>query len=300
MNPLTGTRMQPEEAVLTIGNENLKPSTADTWLAGFLYSPKFVKGLSVGANYYNIQQENIPFESAQYVVNQWWAAGGPNNANNPFGPNAGRSPQNPLGSQVELRSDGEFYQIRNVGPINSGERKTDGIDLLASYSLETDFGTFTLSGQATRVLTFEQENFPGAGTVDYLGKFWGTGAALEEVGFPEWRAVLTLSYEYKRWNGAIAWNFVNGYTEDASLNNFSYPGSADPSEYDPREVRDYNTFDVRLGYKIPWLELDFLAGINNVFDEQPPLVTSTFGDGYDRSVADIRGRMWFINFSKTF
>jgi len=292
-NPVTGLRLQPTEAVLTIGNPGLKPSESDSYLIGFVYAPEPVKGLSVGANYYNIKQDNIPFASAQYVVNQWYAAG-PGNVNNPYGANAQPSPENPLGSQVELTPTGDLYQVRNVGPINSGQRKTDGVDILASQEFQTDFGKFTLAGQATRTLTFEQENFPGAGTIDYLGRYWGPGAALADTGFPKWRAVVSLSYEWKRWNAAMSWNYTAGYTEDENGTDF------DPDYGSPRQVRDYNTFDLRLGYKIPGIDLDVLFGINNLFDEQPPQVTSTFGDGYDRTLTDLRGRMWFINVSKTF
>jgi iron complex outermembrane receptor protein len=291
-----GQKFQPTEAVLTVGNPNLKPSEAESYLIGFVWSPDALKGFKVGANYYRIDQSKIPFQSAQYIVNQWFAAGGEDNASNPYGPTAGPSAQNPLGAQVELNSDGSLFQVRNVGPINSGNRNTDGIDLIISQELNTDIGKFTLSGQATRVLTFKQENFPGAGTVDYLGKFWASGAALEEVGFPEWRANITLSWEWERFNAAIAWNYTDGYTEDASGLNFD----GAPGDLAPTGVPSYQTVDLRVGYKIPKLEANLMFGINNLFDEAPPLVTSTFGDGYDRSIGDIRGRMYFVSLSKTF
>ena len=300
-NPYTGLREQPEDAVLTIGNPNLKPAEADTYLVGFVYTPDFAKGLTVGANYYNIEQTAIPFQSAQYIVNQWYAYG-PTNPDNPYDYDAQPSSVNPLGAQVELTGTDELRQIRNVGSINTGERKTDGIDLLASYEFSTDFGKFTISGQATRVLTFEMEDFPGSGSVDYLGRYWPSGAVLADTGFPEWRANMALNYEWEDWNAAIAWNFTQGYTEDLSGYNFDPSAAWDPAVDGPRyrEVRDYNTFDVRVGYRIPSIEVELMVGCNNVFDEQPPRVVTSFESNIDRSLVDLRGRMWFINVSKTF
>src|SRR5450759_3722261 len=88
------------------------------------------------------------------------------------------SAQNPLGSQVAMNVDGSLQQIRNVGPINTGARLTDGIDLFGSYDLDTEMGKFTADTSWTNVRTFEMENFPGAGMINYLGKYWGSGSAL--------------------------------------------------------------------------------------------------------------------------
>ena len=293
LNPLTGSKIQPSDAVYTIGNPELKPSEAETWLIGAVYSPQWLKNFSIGGNYYRIEQTGIPFASAQYVVNQWAAAGADANPNNPYGANALPSPANPLGAQVILDEQGELQQINNVGPINTGERFTDGIDLLASQGFVTDIGTFTLAGQATRILTFEQENFPGAGKVRYLDRYFTTGAAMDNVGFPEWRANVTLSYEWERLTAAIAWNFVGGYDEDVSQGNYE-------SDPEIRRVDDYITWDVRLGYRVPVVEVDLAVGINNILDEEPSLVQSSFEGNYDRSIGDIRGRMYFISASKTF
>lgn len=288
LNPVTGTLEQPTEAVLTIGNPDLKPTESDTWLIGGTYSPDFIKGFTIGVDYYRIEQEGIPFQSADYIVNQWYLAG-PSSANNPWRSDALPSAANPLGSQVELNADGSLYQIRNVGSINSGKRLTDGIDFTVSQRFETDWGNITLSGLATWMLTFEQEDFPGAGSIDYLGQWWPLGAALSETGYPEWRANVSLLYEYKRWTGTFAWNYTEGYDE---------PGSE--GSWDARRVNDYNTFDLRIGFKIPKIETDLLVGVNNLFDEEPPLVYGSFENNYDRAVADVRGRTFFISLSKTF
>lgn len=293
-NPITGDREQPENAVLTIGNPELEPTTTETWMIGTVVEPRALKGFSFGADYYRIEQNGIPFASSQYVVNQWAAAGGVTNPTNPYAANALPSPGNPLGAQVEADATGYITQIRNVGPINTGTRFTDGFDLFASQKIETDVGTFTLAGQATRVLSFEQENFPGAGSIDYLGRFWGPGAVLDNTGFPEWRANLTLQYNYKRFMFTFGWNYVDGYEEDTTAQDFA----AEDSEI--REVRSYNTFDARVGYRLPWAEADLMVGVNNMFDETPPLVISSFENAYDRRVGDLRGRMFFVMLTKEF
>ena len=286
LNPVTGTLEQPTAAVLTVGNPNLKPTKSDTWLIGGEYSPSFLKGFTIGLDYYRIEQNGIPFQSADYILNQWYLAG-PSNPGNPFRSDASPSGVNPLGAQVELNADGSLYQIRNVGPINSGKRLTDGIDITVSQRFETDWGNITLSGLATRMLTFQQEDFPGAGTIDYLGKWWPSGAALSETGYPEWRANVSLMYEYKRFTGTFAWNYTEGYDEPEG-------------SWDARRVSDYHTFDLRLGFKIPKIETDLLVGVNNLFDVSPPLVNGSFENSYDRAVGDIRGRTFFVSLSKTF
>jgi iron complex outermembrane receptor protein len=295
-NPYTALREQPEDAVLEIGNRGLKPIEAESMMIGGVFEPDFLKGFTLGVDYYRIKQTGIPFSSAQYIVNQWYLYNplNPRDPTNPFGPTAAPSAVNPLGAQVELNTSDEISQIRNVGPINSGTRLTDGIDVNVAKRFETDIGTFTLAGQATRILTFEQEDFPGAGAIDYLGRYWPNGAALDDVSFPEWRANVTLTYEYKRWTAAFAWNYVCSYEEDPSAEAFVGPDSY------IRKVDAYNSFDLRLGFKIPKVEADLMVGVNNLLDEMPPLVESSFENGYDRRVGDIRGRMVFVSLSKEF
>ncbi len=285
LNPVTGTRTQPEDGVYYVGNPSLKPSESDSYLVGAVFSPKAVQNLTLGINYYRIEETGIPFESAQYIVTQWADAGGEDNASNPFGPTAAPSAANPTGAQVEVAPSGELAVVRNVGPINSGERMTDGIDLFASYKFETAIGEFSPSLSWTRVLSFEQEDFPGAGTIDYLGQYWGSGAALGNYGFPKWKGSVGLDWSFKSFGASLSYNYTDGYLEN---------------ENDMNKVPAYETFDLRLSYRLPWWETTIAVGVNNLFDEDPPLVLTSFESNIDRAVSDIRGRMVFAELSSKF
>lgn len=286
LNPVTKIRTQATRGSIFIGNPNLKPAKSDTYLVGAVYSPNSVKGLTVGINYYRIKESAIPFTSDQYIVNQWFAAG-PTNASNPFGPNAARSAQNPLGSQVEMNVDGSLNQVRNVGPINTGARLTDGIDLFGSYDFNTQVGKFTLDASWTNVRTFEMENFPGAGMINYLGKYWGSGSALGNYGFPKWKGSSGITWKKSSYTAGINYSYVDGYLEDENNNN---------------RVPSFGAFDVRASYRFPswgW-GIQMNVGVNNVFDRQPPYVATSFENQYDRAIGDIRGRVWFVELSKRF
>ena len=297
-NPITGIRTQPQNGVLSVNNPNLKPEEADNWLIGGKWSPNFLKGFTVGLDYYRIVQKGIPFASEQFIVNQWALNGGAGNAANPYGAAAVPSAVNPLGAQVALDpTTGDIDQIRNVGPINTGSRKTDGLDLTLTQEIESSVGKFTLTGNATKVLSFSMENFPGSTPIDYLGSFWASGAALADVGFPEYRATMSLAWEFERYYAALAWNYTSGYREDESGQNFETIDGNPPSI---REGRDYHTFDLRTRYTIPKVEANLSFGINNLFDERPPAFFSAFESNVDRQYADLRGRFYYMELSKKF
>ena len=44
----------------------------------------------------------------------------------------------------------------------------------------------------------------------------------------------------------------------------------------------------------------FTVGVQNVFDSDPPFVGGAFENGYDESLADIKGRFYYIQVKKKF
>jgi len=41
-------------------------------------------------------------------------------------------------------------------------------------------------------------------------------------------------------------------------------------------------------------------GMQNVFDSDPPFAGVAFGNGYDASLADVKGRFWYLQLTKRF
>ncbi len=297
-NPITGLRAQPLNGVILSNNPNLKPQEAENWLIGAKFAPNFVKGFTVGLDYYKITQSRIPTSSAQYAVNQWALAGGSGNPNNPYGAAATPSSANPLGAQVEIDpTTGDIDQIRNIGPINSGTRSTDGLDLSMTQVTDISIGKLFLAGNATRMLSLSMEDFPGSVPTDYLGGFWADGKAMADVGFPEYRATASVAWEYERYYLGIAWNYTSAVREDLSGQNFE---TIDGNPPDIRAGRDYNTIDLRTRYTIPKVEADLSFGINNLFDERPPAVFTASESNIARQFADLRGRFYYLELSKKF
>ena len=52
--------------------------------------------------------------------------------------------------------------------------------------------------------------------------------------------------------------------------------------------------DVQAGYRFDWQQgLTVTAGVNNVFEKEPPICLSCSLNGYDASTYDLPGRFWY-------
>jgi len=50
-----------------------------------------------------------------------------------------------------------------------------------------------------------------------------------------------------------------------------------------------------------WLNNTTISlGVQNVFDADPPFVAASFENGYDESLATIKGRFWYVQLKKRF
>jgi iron complex outermembrane receptor protein len=86
---------------------------------------------------------------------------------------------------------------------------------------------------------------------------------------------------------------VAGYAKDGGKN-VKMPDGKENSVL-PTSTAEYGVCGWRA-----WLNgTTITLGIQNIFDSDPPFVTSNFGS-YDASIADVKGRFWYFQLTKRF
>ena len=122
-----------------------------------------------------------------------------------------------------------------------------------------------------------------------------------EVGLSPWRARkvrawttldLIASYTFNLPPPAAA--EVPGFAKDGGKNVKMKDGKE--KNVMPVSTAEYNPCGWRA-----WLNNTTITlGMQNVFDEDPPFVAGSFENGYDESLATIKGRFWYVQLKKRF
>jgi iron complex outermembrane receptor protein len=308
------------------GNPNLKPEVAYEWTYGGVWSPKFMKGLTISLDFYHIEMRNVTRDSHTNSLDgildtNWDTRTGtlPNGA--PIGGvYSDLIQRDPLTGAI-LSVDG---RIRNLDVF-----QTEGLDYAASYQLDTsifghgNFGAFTF-------------NFNG----NYLGRFVGKAASPEKstdnftgrfIGarygsYPRNRWYTSLFYDLGGLDTGLIVHYVGQYwdndqsrkirewtTLDLVLN-YTFHLRQSVNEPVPNDAKDagkslapVSTVEISSSHWRPWLNNTTVTlGINNVLDEDPPFAKGSppgvagNENGYDPWQANIRGRVWYVALKKRF
>jgi iron complex outermembrane receptor protein len=228
------------------GNDTLTPETAVTRTFGLVYSPSYVPGLTVGADYFDIRIKNrITAVSVKYTLDQCYITGVQSFCNN--------LTRDPTGQIVQL----------SRGNTNLGSLGTKGIDLSIAYRMpRTPIGQFGIRSESTYVDSFTIKSTDTATPINYAGEYL---------------------YNRVKGNVALDWNLGNW---SATLNNRYYSGVKDrcwtviPAVEcsNPTDKTSWGTgynaigatvySDLNVSYKFAW-KGTLAIGANNVFDKQP-------------------------------
>lgn len=268
------------------GNAELDPEKASSWTVGFVVQPRWTPNLSVTLDYYNIEIEDaITFIDPQDIVNNCVdASGGPDQS---FCSLFTRDP---------TTGDIDFVESTY---LNASKLETSGWDLTVSYQRGIDDLTANLGA-----LKAMDGNFTVALTVNHLDKLrlFAFQDRPEEqeineqtIGNPEWKLLSNITYEQGPVRVAWKTRFVSRsvrYNRDPERDGAE---SISPSQIEPVWYHD-----VVVRWKLPdRLDgFEVYAGINNLFDEEPPLGVVQ-GDGTD-AIYDLNGRYAFAGLRARF
>jgi len=252
------------------GNPGLVPETADTVTAGIVWTPQSIAGLSVTLDYYNIDiTDLIGNLQADDIIQQCANTGDPALCDlvnrDSFG-TLWFSPSLATGSYTDTVTD------------NIGQRVAEGVDLNAAYMIglgNSGFLPIELNGGYLMTWTFTDP------LVDYdcIGYFgFQCGAAK-----PNWRHRMRATWETNfHMNFSLGWRYIGQVeVDDASPD----PDIGDPSAMENWRINGIdkipanNWFDIAASY-LTNAGIRFTVGVNNIFDEEPPLAP-TFNDDFN-------------------
>jgi iron complex outermembrane receptor protein len=352
---VTESPYQIEERIS--GNPLLQPEVAYEWSYGIVYSPKWLKGLTLSADWWHIDLRSlISSLGAQFIIE----------ANLPGlvfrTPTPPGTPPLPNGQPDR----GTVTLVTDPNDNLSGAI-FEGLDYEAIYILDSsifghgDYGRLTFTVNGTWLSRAELQVNANTKRFGIAGEFLPPGFTLTSS-LPWHRANFSLFYDgaADTWMqgldvGAVV-HWIGQYEDDnvgltgspkLNMPRTGGPGiNAAPFPFRARKVAAWTTLDLIASYTfnlpppapapVPgfakdggknvtikdgkeknvmpvstaeynpcgwraWLNNTTITlGMQNVFDEDPSFVAGSFENGYDESLATIKGRFWYVQLKKRF
>lgn len=247
------------------GNPKLTPEEADTLTVGVVYTAESIP-LSFSLDYYDIEIDNVILNlSEQNIMDGCYLLD--KDATGLFCSRIHRSPGNgTLLAGIETGID--------ASNVNAGSRSTKGLDITVNYVVDlAELGSLDLRFNAVNVLENKQQDadlFPVVDCVGLVGKVC-------ERPDPEWRFTQTASWSKDAFTVALRWQYLSGLTQDAVA-----LGVADAKDYALAKIPACSYFDLFANYEVTE-NIVLRAGINNLFDKQPPVVGNEYGGTAENS-----------------
>lgn len=252
--------------VVTGGNPNLSPEEADTVTLGFVYQPSQIPDLLVSVDYYEIElTDAVGSIPASFTLTSCLETGDPT-----------------FCALINRGTDGSLTQVPReqaaitATSINTGGQNIAGFDFQVGYGYDFDqWGQVSVNYNANYQLENETIAIEGAAPFDCVG-YYGDSCANPTF---EYSHSVGVAYQ-SPWKvrGNVLWRYLSSVeridsidTDTGAVTTFQQAGTQSVSS----ELDGEHYFDVSAFYDFnDFVELR--AGVNNVFDNDPPIVP-TFG-----------------------
>lgn len=236
------------------GNPNLNEETATTYTVGVILQPRFIRGLTLSVDYYDVKIEDAVNTPGLDTVAAL-CVDAPT-LDNPFCDAIDRNPG------TNSAAPGVVSGFRLV-PQNVAEFTTKGFDFSASYRFSpgANLGNVTLAlvGNYLKELTFI--GTPGGDVID------STGTA----GAPEWQVNFDLNWTIDKVSLTYGFNYFSETLRFSRQQTLDDPDIVAP-EFINLDARF--THDAQVAFNVAD-DFRFYVGVNNLFNQEPD-VGATF------------------------
>ncbi len=268
------------------GNINLSPETGNTLTAGAVYSPSFLRRLTLSADYWQYDIKGaIGAPGAQTVLDLCY--------------------RQIVAQYCALVSRNPLGQITNISNLreNIGGIRTAGVDVSARYAQPTGIGTFRLGFDGTYTDSYRSTAITAQPTtaIDYAG-YYRDSTAGGQGNFAKYRTLTTLNFDAGGMRLMARHRFISGVnvrnldtaagtactgTEAKSVTG---PGGPVTCKY---HIGAANYLDLSAGYDFEQ-GISMTLGINNLLDRGVDPLTRDF------RTYDIVGRYLYVQLSAHF
>lgn len=280
-------------------NPNLNPETSNAFSAGVTFEQPWIDDidLRVAVTWYEIEiDQEINQLTSNTIVNRCYNSVGLTDPTCGF---FNRSPR--------VAGDDESGRVTFVNAINQnlGKQTSEGIDYNVEFGFDVEPGfldapvDYRLIARATQSLRQDIEETTITGII--------INDQLNEYGNPEWRLNLTNVFSYKDFSLLWQSRFIDSMIEDnivanrneavtSGFSNCVQAGDGPCTQFDDLASYWVHNMSFALNRDTYIVRL----GVNNVFNDAPPLTQNNElrnlgGIGYD-----IGGRTYFANLTKRF
>jgi outer membrane receptor protein involved in Fe transport len=302
-DPKNGGAFEPETTTLIQSSPDLQPEDSETFSGGIVWTPKFVPGLTLSTDFWQIERTGVVQSAFLDAVLARELAG-------TLLP----------GERVERLPDGTITRIV-VSNRNEASQKANGIDFGMQYQYPSSFGTFTSITQLTYLNSFEVQRVEGGITEQLAGVTTDPGASQE--GYYRWRGNTSLDWAYKGFDLLGRVRLISGFIEqDPDLNtrnvdrrwlfdlqaSYDFSALVHETSESPNTSKDSKaTVSTSASYRMNFWDYllkgtTFTVGCNNVFDQDPPFASGQGGNsvGYPGFTYDATGRFYYVRLTKKF
>jgi outer membrane receptor protein involved in Fe transport len=289
--------VQPNNTVpvITGGNPNLQEEASDTWTAGVVITP--VDSLYMSLDFFDITLDGAIAQiggGAQNTLNLCYLT--LQDVNSAFCQAVQRNPDTgAITTPFAL----------NVGQTNIGALETSGLDFNTTYGWDAGFGMEGTSRFQLSTLWTWTKKFTLTPVAELPQKNRCVGAYGSTCGepIPEWKGVTRLTWTTGPLGVSLRHRYVASVTTDrwvlpesAGLN----PNPAALLTYTNPRFPAYHYLDLSGTFAIGD-KVDLYAGVNNITDQDPPIVAGFGGYGNTfPSTYDYAGMTFFLGVNAKF
>lgn len=239
------------------GNPNLTPERAISRSFGFVYSPNWLPGFDVGADYYKIDlNNNIGSVSENYILDQCYIENVPQYC-------------------TRVTTSANIITNINVTEQNLGETYSNGIDFNADYSFpSTSIGNFRFSTNWTFVRSFVTV-VPDASSPTGFKSVEQAGYSTDEI--PKARGQLGLNWDLGNWSAVWNVQYIGHIYERCSATTIKMDECSEPNSFDENtgtmgknHLGTTIYHDAAITYHAGLINTDFTFGVRNLFNKQFP------------------------------